>query len=566
MTFYKDNYYNPYAHSRRKSSSLLDKTFYLFMTTLRYRNVRRLFTLLTLTFLSYYFLFFRRSEEIIESSSDGDIQPTVLEQHQSDFLQQQRQTLPYILKRYFSQPNLLDWHDYIPHPTLQSSTARFFSGRDFIRSSKTNNNYGPLLDYTVCSVSKNPCVIHSSKETCLGDGFCGWCEVSRLCMDVWFAEGGDTINNGNITTMKTKRQCPAESFTKRDVSKYWARLQKGKLGRYLITRNNQLEFNDEPGHACRYIVPLAKHVTPPLRNEGMFYHFYHDFWRHLYQSTRMMVRRDEKRGRIGLNHRRIHYFVSRGMRTTFFEYFGFLTDSCYRFIEDLPEGVCIVDEDEQDMLGFGTIGSSGSYPPDPVAYIKDFLGVVTLENTMMTTLTIVARGNSRFILNMEELVAATTAIGIQSRIVYLEDLTIMEQVNLFSTTQILVAAHGSALANWVFLPTNAIVIELVPWGMTNQVDPFFNDPIRKSFNERGIRYLKYVTEQPTFHWHLLGGDIDLEERGKLLERAADVRKESSEFFTFWINQDMWVDDGKFRELLLSEIGDGVKGVRGRQWA
>lgn len=45
-------------------------------------------------------------------------------------------------------------------------------------------------------------------------------------------------------------------------------------------------------------------------------------------------------------------------------------------------------------------------------------------------------------------------------IIYAEDYSVHEQIEIFSNCQILVAPHGAGLANTVFLPENAIIIEL----------------------------------------------------------------------------------------------------------
>jgi hypothetical protein len=87
------------------------------------------------------------------------------------------------------------------------------------------------------------------------------------------------------------------------------------------------------------------------------------------------------------------------------------------------------------------------------------------------TVTILDRPHDtdRYIANVEAVVAACQAVlgagGPQPRVVTFnpDDTSFEEQVAVMAGTGILVALHGAALANIIFLPAGAAVIELFPW-------------------------------------------------------------------------------------------------------
>ena len=74
--------------------------------------------------------------------------------------------------------------------------------------------------------------------------------------------------------------------------------------------------------------------------------------------------------------------------------------------------------------------------------------------------------SGRFILNIDELTTALSASGLEFEIVdNLSRLSFEEQVSLMARTGILIAPHGAALTNIMFLPAHAAVIELFPYGL-----------------------------------------------------------------------------------------------------
>lgn len=76
------------------------------------------------------------------------------------------------------------------------------------------------------------------------------------------------------------------------------------------------------------------------------------------------------------------------------------------------------------------------------------------------------RKNGRYFENQAEFLAAVNAIGLEVEVI--EDLGKMpfkQVVAKMAGTGILIAAHGAALVNAMFLPQHAVVIEIFPYYM-----------------------------------------------------------------------------------------------------
>jgi hypothetical protein len=102
--------------------------------------------------------------------------------------------------------------------------------------------------------------------------------------------------------------------------------------------------------------------------------------------------------------------------------------------------------------------------------------------------------NGRGIHNHEALVAAVEATGLPYDVVpSMGRLTFQEQVALMSRTGILIAPHGAALANSMFLPHGAVVIELFPYLM-------------KKTTYRHLASLMDLHYMPVYSWELLPPD------------------------------------------------------------
>jgi hypothetical protein len=70
-----------------------------------------------------------------------------------------------------------------------------------------------------------------------------------------------------------------------------------------------------------------------------------------------------------------------------------------------------------------------------------------------------SKAKSRFLLNENEAMETMSQYGILD--ICLEDLTVVEQIHLFSRAKVIVALHGAGLSNLIYT-TNALIIEIFP--------------------------------------------------------------------------------------------------------
>lgn len=100
------------------------------------------------------------------------------------------------------------------------------------------------------------------------------------------------------------------------------------------------------------------------------------------------------------------------------------------------------------------------YPKWVVQFLRDtFLPHV--HKTGKRNRIYIAR-NSRGIINEEELLSHLYPLGFQK--VYLEKLSFLEQVQLFSEAEYVIGAHGAGFSNIVFCPQDVIIIEIFNQG------------------------------------------------------------------------------------------------------
>ena len=82
----------------------------------------------------------------------------------------------------------------------------------------------------------------------------------------------------------------------------------------------------------------------------------------------------------------------------------------------------------------------------------------------------VKRATTRMVANAHVVESVVTRLGFTP--VLMEDLTVVEQIDLFRRAEMVVAAHGAALANLIFCPPGTQVLELSP---DCEYRPFFNE-------------------------------------------------------------------------------------------
>jgi hypothetical protein len=117
---------------------------------------------------------------------------------------------------------------------------------------------------------------------------------------------------------------------------------------------------------------------------------------------------------------------------------------------------------------------------------------------------ILERTNSRRFLNLPEVVAAAEAAGFDVTVAGSPRASydaFAREVNSFDA---MVGVHGAGLTNCVYLPTGAVLLQVVPYGKLDDIARVdFGDPAR----DMGLRYLEYaVTAEESSLMDVFGKD------------------------------------------------------------
>lgn len=109
-------------------------------------------------------------------------------------------------------------------------------------------------------------------------------------------------------------------------------------------------------------------------------------------------------------------------------------------------------------------------------------------------LMIITRAKTRKFMNVEEIVAMAGQVGFDV-VVTEADEDVAKFSRIVNSCDVLMGVHGSALTNMVFLPTNAVVIQVVPWGKLDWIaGHYFRDPSK----QMKVNYLEYsINEEET---------------------------------------------------------------------
>lgn len=109
------------------------------------------------------------------------------------------------------------------------------------------------------------------------------------------------------------------------------------------------------------------------------------------------------------------------------------------------------------------------------------------------------RQSDRSIINEYELLLDLEKMtGIRIVHVYLEDLSLADQVDLMSRTKLLIATHGAALTHILFLPKGSYVLEIFPFGFRKTI-------YRHLARIMGVKYLSYQVSSVSATKFLISG-------------------------------------------------------------
>ncbi|KQK12878.1 uncharacterized protein LOC100844505 [Brachypodium distachyon] len=118
------------------------------------------------------------------------------------------------------------------------------------------------------------------------------------------------------------------------------------------------------------------------------------------------------------------------------------------------------------------------------------------EPGMRPRMLIISRSGTRRLLNLDEVSAAASELGFNVTVAEAGgEADVPAFAAMVNSADVLLAVHGAGLTNQIFLPTNAVVLQIVPWGnMDWMATNFYGQPAR----EMQLRYVEYyVGEEET---------------------------------------------------------------------
>ncbi|KAJ4781722.1 Glycosyltransferase family 61 protein [Rhynchospora pubera] len=155
---------------------------------------------------------------------------------------------------------------------------------------------------------------------------------------------------------------------------------------------------------------------------------------------------------------------------------------------------------------------------------------------------IILRGGSRKFENADEIIAAAEKVGfevIKSEPGFNEDMN--DFAKKVDSCDVLLGAHGAGLTNMIFLRTNAILFQVVPWGNMNWAcNIFYNDPAR----EMHLRVLEYnITAEESTLYEKYGKD------SVVINDPEQLEKWGNASVAYWAEQNLKLDISRFTPVL-----------------
>ncbi|CAI0474013.1 unnamed protein product [Linum tenue] len=111
------------------------------------------------------------------------------------------------------------------------------------------------------------------------------------------------------------------------------------------------------------------------------------------------------------------------------------------------------------------------------------------KNPMMNNpqLLIISRKGSRAFTNVNEIAGMATKLGYYVKVVEPDDNTMSESAEMMNSCDVVVGVHGAGLTNMVFLPDNAVVVQVIPLALDWSAKIYYEEPTK----EMNLRYLQY---------------------------------------------------------------------------
>jgi Glycosyltransferase 61 len=104
-------------------------------------------------------------------------------------------------------------------------------------------------------------------------------------------------------------------------------------------------------------------------------------------------------------------------------------------------------------------------------------------------LLIIGRKHTRALTNTDQVISMAKELGFE---VVVDDLNrgpnLQEAAQVVNTFDVMMGVHGAGLTNIIFLPMNAVVIQIIPLGKLNQL---FSDEFGVPARDMNLKHLKY---------------------------------------------------------------------------
>ncbi|XP_020683845.2 alpha-1,3-arabinosyltransferase XAT2-like [Dendrobium catenatum] len=118
-------------------------------------------------------------------------------------------------------------------------------------------------------------------------------------------------------------------------------------------------------------------------------------------------------------------------------------------------------------------------------------------------LLIIARSHTRRFVNLEKIVKMGEKLGFEVLVAEAEG-NVVRFARVVNTCDVMMGVHGAGLTNLVFLPTNAVFIQVVPWGKLDWIsNTYFKEPAISM----KLKYLQYdIKEEESTLMEIYGRD------------------------------------------------------------
>lgn len=355
------------------------------------------------------------------------------------------------------------------------------------------HEYGPLKAYSGCNSFSSSCMIHDER-LCKADKLCHWSTAKALCVDVW-----------------------EDNVKKQEDANVHQQCEKPKT----VGAHGFANVHDS-SQCTEYIQEPAVMLSIDSESQSMFYHWWAS-WSGIvaYWKKELNSRRD------------VHFFVDAINDPMFFQFFGLLSDNCWRRVGEKlnPKTICYCDTRHY-------ISSQSREAARPAA--QQMLAYLALDNVAppqnKVRIGLISRRRKRFILNEYDLVQRIESMGYECVLLPLEVMTLYEQMAALRSLDVLVGIHGSALDNSVFLHPDSVMVQLLPYRVEHRVT------FRATAEAAKVKYLEWQLKDQSlavFHWDLLAqaNQAALEQmtKAQYLERGQEGA-DNRETLMFWINQ------------------------------